>query len=273
VIWIDISYIIFLVVIGCCVGSFLNVVVYRLPLGLSLLYPPSHCPQCKKLIQPYDNIPVFGWFLLRGRCRNCRERINFRYPAVEAISGLIAGSISATIFYAHSSLPYFDLVVISLYYFVLVMTLFAAGLIEFDRNKIPAQLFLPVTIITPFIFYYLDQIKFYTTLNKAGLLYAILAIIICCAVMFLNFMYFVKPDTIKKHSKRKTKKQFRLQIITPVCTSLVLGLSCGLIAIPILLYGVIVAALFLRYRKSRRLYLLLTGATWVIIIYCLAINT
>ena len=70
-------------ILGAAVGSFLNVVVYRLPAGLSLLHPPSRCPRCKTRLKPYDNVPVLGWLCLRGRCRSCRSPIAARYPMVE----------------------------------------------------------------------------------------------------------------------------------------------------------------------------------------------
>ncbi|MEM9156834.1 MAG: prepilin peptidase [Cyanobacteria bacterium P01_F01_bin.33] len=78
-------------VFGASVGSFLNVVVYRLPNGLSLLQPGSHCPKCKTALGPTDNVPVLGWLWLRGRCRHCGVSIPIRYPAVEALTmGLYA---------------------------------------------------------------------------------------------------------------------------------------------------------------------------------------
>lgn len=75
--------------LGAAVGSFLNVVIYRLPAGLSLLYPPSRCPRCQTRLKPYDNVPVLGWLWLRGRCRYCRAPIAARYPMVEALTGLL----------------------------------------------------------------------------------------------------------------------------------------------------------------------------------------
>ena len=79
--------IIYLFVLGACVGSFLNVVIHRLPKGMSLLTPPSHCPYCKTRLHWYDNIPVIGWIYLRGKCRYCGHRISPRYPIIEAITG------------------------------------------------------------------------------------------------------------------------------------------------------------------------------------------
>jgi leader peptidase (prepilin peptidase)/N-methyltransferase len=74
---------------GSAIGSFLNVVVYRLPAGLSVMRPPSRCPKCLNQLKPYENIPVFGWLWLRGRCNHCLRPISARYPLVEAATGLL----------------------------------------------------------------------------------------------------------------------------------------------------------------------------------------
>jgi leader peptidase (prepilin peptidase)/N-methyltransferase len=76
-------------VFGLCFGSFLNVCIYRLPRGKSVVSPGSACPQCKMPIKAYDNIPVVSWLLLRGRCRNCGTRITPRYMLVELATGLL----------------------------------------------------------------------------------------------------------------------------------------------------------------------------------------
>jgi leader peptidase (prepilin peptidase)/N-methyltransferase len=80
-------------VLGAIIGSFLNVVAYRLPRGESLLRPASRCPQCETPIKPYDNVPVLGWLWLRGRCRACGAPIPWRYPAVEALTGLLCAAV------------------------------------------------------------------------------------------------------------------------------------------------------------------------------------
>lgn len=98
-------YIFFLFLLGACVGSFLNVVVWRLPRILTpegtplwkrpwlllhgLSEPPSHCPKCENKLKWYDNVPIFGWIKLRGKCRYCREPISIRYPIVEAVAALL----------------------------------------------------------------------------------------------------------------------------------------------------------------------------------------
>src|SRR5688500_850346 len=80
-------------ILGAVVGSFLNVVAYRLPRGESLAHPPSRCPNCGAPVKPYDNVPVLSWLLLRGRCRNCKEPISARYPLVEAGTALLCALV------------------------------------------------------------------------------------------------------------------------------------------------------------------------------------
>jgi len=75
--------------LGAIIGSFLNVVIHRYPLGESIVLPPSHCPHCKTHIRPYDNVPVLSWLWLGGRCRTCREPISPRYPLVELANALL----------------------------------------------------------------------------------------------------------------------------------------------------------------------------------------
>lgn len=79
---------------GLVIGSFLNVVAYRLPRGESLVKPPSHCPSCDYRLRPWDNVPLLSWLFLRGRCRSCKERISARYPLIELITALTFGAIA-----------------------------------------------------------------------------------------------------------------------------------------------------------------------------------
>ena len=76
-------------VFGLLLGSFLNVVAYRLPRGESLAFPGSHCPSCETPIRPWDNVPVLSWLWLKGRCRACRGSISARYPVVEATTAAL----------------------------------------------------------------------------------------------------------------------------------------------------------------------------------------
>src|SRR5437879_8888797 len=81
---------------GLMIGSFLNVVAYRLPRGESLVSPGSHCPGCDQPIRPWDNIPVVSWLVLRGRCRSCGTRISARYPLVELLTAAVFAAVVLT---------------------------------------------------------------------------------------------------------------------------------------------------------------------------------
>ncbi len=88
-----ITIFIFVVLLGACVGSFLNVVIYRLPAGESIVHPPSHCPRCQKGLAWYDNIPVLAWLWLGGKCRYCKLPISVQYPIIEALTALLFGGV------------------------------------------------------------------------------------------------------------------------------------------------------------------------------------
>ena len=80
---------IIVIAFGLVIGSFLNVVIYRLPRGESIVYPPSHCPNCEKEIKPYDNIPVISYIILGGKCRYCKAKISIRYFLIEILTALV----------------------------------------------------------------------------------------------------------------------------------------------------------------------------------------
>lgn len=115
---------------GAAVGSFLNVVVYRLPTGISLLNPPSRCPQCHTRLRFYDNVPVLGWLWLRGRCRYCQTAIAKRYPIVEAVT---AGLFLFTFLW-------FGLTLHTLGYWLFLSWLLALALIDLDTMTLPNPL-------------------------------------------------------------------------------------------------------------------------------------
>lgn len=85
----DVVGLIFTLVFGTVVGSFLNVVIHRVPNEQSIVFPNSACPKCGASIKPYDNIPILSWLILGGKCRNCKAPISARYPAVELLTGLV----------------------------------------------------------------------------------------------------------------------------------------------------------------------------------------
>lgn len=118
---------------GLCIGSFLNVCIYRIPARKSIVFPPSQCPKCGASIRFYDNIPVIGWLLLQGRCRDCGDRISWRYPVVELLTGGFCLAIAIR----------FGLVLPAIVYFVFTATLIVVTFIDIDHRIIPDRITLP----------------------------------------------------------------------------------------------------------------------------------
>jgi leader peptidase (prepilin peptidase) / N-methyltransferase len=133
---------------GLIIGSFLNVVAYRLPRGESLAHPPSRCPSCEAPVKPYDNIPVLSWLLLRGRCRSCKAPISPRYPLVEAFTG----ALWALVMWARWD----DASGIALG-IVLVTVLIPIALIDFEYRIIPNRITGPAAIVAIVIGLTLDM--------------------------------------------------------------------------------------------------------------------
>jgi leader peptidase (prepilin peptidase) / N-methyltransferase len=141
-------FITFLFALGASIGSFVNVVVWRLPRGESLSHPPSHCPKCNHKLAWKDNIPIFGWIFLRGRCRYCRSPISPRYPIVELVTALLLVTYYLIFFIAHDGpcLPSFtdlrkgsDWPAFALLMFM-ICGLLAASLIDAETFTIPLQI-------------------------------------------------------------------------------------------------------------------------------------
>ena len=123
-------------VIGAIVGSFLNVVVWRLPRGESLVKPRSRCPACDKPIAPYDNVPILSWLLLQGRCRNCGARISPRYPLVELITAAAFAGVVAVRGFDEGlvlELPF-------------VAALIALAGIDYDHKLLPNKIVYPMAV-------------------------------------------------------------------------------------------------------------------------------
>ncbi|WP_420365682.1 prepilin peptidase [Curtobacterium sp. L3-7] len=149
-------------VLGLAVGSFLNVVVYRVPAGLSVSRPASACPRCAHAIRGYDNVPVLSWLVLRGRCRDCAAPISARYPLVEAATGLLA--VLVTVFFvtapwsplrtaapdgAGAALAY-GAVVLLAYLYVMAISV-ALTLIDLDTHTLPNRIVLPAYAVVPLL--------------------------------------------------------------------------------------------------------------------------
>lgn len=143
--------------IGSCVGSFLNVLAYRLPRKISVIFPPSRCPVCLHAIRWFDNVPVIGWLALRGRCRDCRAPISARYPAVEALVGVAFATLALPVLFGGTIHPataelsaeqqLFSILAKYMAQVLLLCTLIAAALIEWDGPTIPARLYIPALLV------------------------------------------------------------------------------------------------------------------------------
>src|SRR6266481_8161387 len=119
-------------VFGCIVGSFLNVCIYRMPLGLSVVMPPSHCPHCKYSIPFYLNIPLVTWVYLRGKCRNCGAPISIRYFLVELLTALTF--LGCWLFFGRQS------VALALIYSIFLSGLIVATATDFEHIIIPDEI-------------------------------------------------------------------------------------------------------------------------------------
>ncbi|NOS35306.1 MAG: prepilin peptidase [Deltaproteobacteria bacterium] len=124
---------IFVFAFGATIGSFLNVCIYRLPLKKSIVSPPSACPVCGRRLPFYDNIPIFSYMLLRGRCRGCGASFSIRYLAIEVVTALMAVAIYAS--FGHT--------LESLVYFVFVSALIVITFIDLEYQIIPDVISLP----------------------------------------------------------------------------------------------------------------------------------
>lgn len=126
------------VVLGACVGSFLNVVAWRLPREESLLLPPSHCPRCGARLAWFENVPLLGWMLIRGRCRHCKRPVSLRYPLVELLcAGLwLAALLTRPTGMGNAAPP----LLLLLAGWLLISWLLPLALIDIDRLWMPEPL-------------------------------------------------------------------------------------------------------------------------------------
>jgi leader peptidase (prepilin peptidase)/N-methyltransferase len=124
-------------VLGLAIGSFLNVVIYRVPRGESITSPGSHCPRCNTAIKARHNVPVLGWLVLRGKCAACREPISARYPSVELGTAVLMMAITLRFGFTAQSPAY-------LFFAAVAITL---ALIDFDLRKLPNVLVVPAYVI------------------------------------------------------------------------------------------------------------------------------
>ncbi len=131
------------VIFGLVIGSFLNVVIYRVPKELSLSRPGSVCPKCDKEIRGYDNIPVLSFLILRGKCRNCKANISYRYPAIEILTAIIWAITVITMGREISTIGYL----------LFFSGLIALSIIDIETKLLPKKLvYISGAILTFFLF-------------------------------------------------------------------------------------------------------------------------
>lgn len=135
----DLIYLVLLGVIGLAIGSFLNVVIYRIPNGESIVTPGSHCPECGHYLRPWELIPVISFLVLLGRCGKCGMKISWRYPAVELLTGILF--VLTYYFQPERSLTglILDLILVSL--------LIALAFIDIDTFRLPDSLVIIVAVV------------------------------------------------------------------------------------------------------------------------------
>ena len=140
---------VFIFAFGCCVGSFLNVVIYRLPRDRSLITPPSSCPACGRRIRFYDNIPLISWLLLGAKCRYCKARISPRYFVIELLAGLLF--LSLFVLYFRADLPHSVKVdggwFIYLLHIIMLAAFIGASAIDLELWVIPISICWFVTVV------------------------------------------------------------------------------------------------------------------------------
>lgn len=132
---------VFVFVFGACIGSFLNVCIWRLPRGESLVQPPSHCPKCNHRIRPWENIPLVSWLVLRARCSHCGLPISMRYPLVELATALLFFAVWLKVF--QDGLPWGGLVG----YFYLFAALFTITFTDIEHRVIPDAVVFPGYVV------------------------------------------------------------------------------------------------------------------------------
>jgi len=142
--------IILIFILGLTVGSFSNVCIYRIPRNQSIIFPASRCPKCHSNISPKDNIPLLSYFLLKGRCRNCKNKISIQYPVVELLTGLV---------YLIIYLAY-GLTVQTLIYIILSSALINIAFIDLKEQIVPDVISLPGIVIGFIVSFFVPYISF-----------------------------------------------------------------------------------------------------------------
>ena len=143
---------VFCTLIAACLGSFSNVIIYRIPNHISIAWPPSTCPKCGSRIKPYDNIPVLSWLLLRGKCRKCKNPISIQYPVIEFVCAVFGFFACYQIFGTHADIMMYDgafwrLMVLFFGRCIFLVGCLALAVMDIKSTEIAPEVALPIAAI------------------------------------------------------------------------------------------------------------------------------
>ncbi len=141
--------------LGACIGSFLNVCIYRIPRGKSIVSPGSFCTSCGKSIPFYLNIPIISYIVLKGKCRFCNSKISLRYPFVETLTGFTAVAVTVKFGFSY----------VALFWFVFICSLIAISFVDFDFQIIPDVISIPGIIVFASSCFFLPEMTFWDTVK------------------------------------------------------------------------------------------------------------
>lgn len=171
--------------LGAAIGSFLNVVIYRVPAGLSILWPSSRCPKCLHQLGKTENVPILGWLWLRGRCAHCKTKISPRYPIVEAVTAILFLLIFLQ----------FGITIQTLGFWIFLSWLLVLALIDFDTMTLPNILTKPGLIMGLIFQASVGYFTYYTltgVINQlmTGVIGAVLGLWLFDIILFAGTMFF-----------------------------------------------------------------------------------
>ncbi|MDR0984212.1 MAG: prepilin peptidase [Ruminococcus sp.] len=225
---------------GLAVGSFLNVVIYRLPEGQSLINGASHCRSCGKVIRAQDNIPVLGWLMLRGKCYNCGEKISSRYPIVEALNCLVY-VFTFTYFnmginpLAPDDFIYMRLIK-SIIFCVFFSVLIVISFVDWDHLEIDVPLFFAIAVLCVPAAIWVDEITIYQRI---------------LGFFAVSLPFFIIGEVVGAFIKKQTGVKIRAielgDTILMAVTGFLIGYRCITVSA---FFGIVIAALFgIVYKK------------------------
>ncbi len=276
---IDLATALWLGFTGACIGSFLNVVAYRMPLGMSIVWKPSHCPRCQHTIRARDNVPVLGWLWLRGKCRDCAEPISPRYAIVEAMMGAAFFVLAyVELFSGGANLPggpilpwtgaldnvwnpLWPVIGVYAYHCTLLSFLMCVALIDQDRRRVPLRLLLfagVVAICCAATFEFLYPLRGWTGLSSN------VQAIVDAGVGAFTASLFGLTIVLLGATALRLSEQAKRHVHATNCGTAIAGGFLGLKAALVLwlLWGIGVAVVRLRNKKPERQYLSILWPLW-----------